>query len=294
MRSSSCDAANAPNGGVAIDVPGAALIATGMFLLVFGLSEGAIYGWITPLKDFSIAGHVAGRPRPISVSIIPLVFVTSVLLLAGFFFLEHAKERNDGDPLFEFAYLRFRTYRYGLLTGLILSMGQLGISFVLPVFLQNGRHISVWHNGLWVLAVGLFVIVGAQLGGRLIHRFGTIKVVVRMGLLSYAIGVLVIFRAISLHITEWQLLPGLAFFGMGIGFALAQLTNVVLSEIPADGSGVGERRQHHRAPGRQRARRRGHRIAAHRADGQPRGVPHQGRDASGGTVKANAIAGVHA
>ena len=79
-------------------------------------------------------------------------------------------------------------------------MGQLGISFVLPVFLQNGRHISVWHNGLWVLPSGLFVIVGAQLGGRLIHRFGTIKVV-RAGLVIYELGLLFMLRAISLHMT---------------------------------------------------------------------------------------------
>jgi predicted MFS family arabinose efflux permease len=154
-----------------------------------------------------------------------------------FWYVERVKERNDGDPLFEFAYLRFRTYRYGLLTGLILAMGQLGISFVLPVFLQNGRHISVWHNGLWVLPSGLFVIVGAQLGGRLIHRFGTIRVV-RSGLVIYEIGLLIMLHEISLHMTVWQLLPGLALYGMGVGFALAQLTNVVLSEIPAEGSGV--------------------------------------------------------
>ena len=221
---------------IRIDVPGAALIAVGMFTLVFALSEGAIYGWITPLKDFSIAGHVVW-PATRSISVIPFIAAFSVAVLACFWFVEHAKERNGDDPLFEFAYLRFRTYRYGLLTGLILSMGQLGISFVLPVFLQNGRHISVWHNGLWVLPSGLFVIVGAQLGGRLIHRFGTIKVV-RTGLVIYEVGLLAMLHEISLHMTVWQLLPGLALYGMGIGFALAQLTNVVLSEIPTEGSGV--------------------------------------------------------
>ncbi|HTK15139.1 MAG TPA: MFS transporter [Acidimicrobiia bacterium] len=221
---------------IKIDVPGAALIAVGMFTLVFALSEGALYGWITPLKDFSIAGHVVW-PATRAISVIPFIAAFSAAVLVCFWFVEHAKERNHGDPLFEFAYLRFRTYRYGLLTGLILSMGQLGISFVLPVFLQNGRHISVWHNGLWVLPSGLFVIVGAQLGGRLIHRFGTIKVV-RAGLVIYELGLLAMLRAISLHMTVWELLPGLALYGMGIGFALAQLTNVVLSEIPADGSGV--------------------------------------------------------
>jgi len=45
-------------------------------------------------------------------------------------------------------------------------------------------------------------------------------------------------HAISLHLTALGLLPGLALYGVGIGFALAQLTNVVLSEIPNNKSGV--------------------------------------------------------
>src|SRR5579859_513318 len=38
---------------VPIDFPGAVLIASGMFLLVFGLSEGGVYGWWQPMKDFT-------------------------------------------------------------------------------------------------------------------------------------------------------------------------------------------------------------------------------------------------
>ena len=221
---------------VKIDVPGALLIAVGMFSLVFALSEGGIYGWITPIKDFSIAGHVVW-PATHAISVIPIFFLVAVATLFLFVVVERAKERNNGSPLFEFAYLRFKTYRYGLLTGVVIAMGQLGISFVLPVFLQDGRHISPWHNGLWVLPSGLFVIVGAQLGGRLINRFGTIQVV-RAGLLIYEIGLLFMLHAISLHMTAVELLPGLAFYGLGVGFALAELTNVVLSEIPPEGSGV--------------------------------------------------------
>ena len=221
---------------VKIDVPGAFLIAIGMFSLVFALSEGAIYGWFKPIKDFSVAGHVVW-PATRNISVIPIFFAVAAIALVTFVFVERAKERNNASPLFEFAYLRFKTYRYGLLTGLVIAMGQLGISFVLPVFLQDGRHISPWHNGLWVLPSGLFIIVGAQLGGRLINRFGTIQVV-RTGLVIYEIGLLLMLRSISLHLTAVELLPGLALYGLGIGFALAQLTNVVLSEIPPDGSGV--------------------------------------------------------
>ena len=48
-------------------------------------------------------------------------------------------------------------------------MGQFGLSFVLPVFLQDGKHLTAAQNGLWLLPTGVFVIVGAQVGGRLIR-----------------------------------------------------------------------------------------------------------------------------
>jgi hypothetical protein len=221
---------------VRIDVPGALLIAAGMFLLVFGLSEGGIYGWWEPLKDFDI-GSSTIWPATRSVSVIPVVFVLAGVILGAFVWLELAKSRARRDPLFQFGHFRYKTYRYGLITSMVLAMGQLGISFVLPVFLQDAKHLSAQQNGLWMLPAGLFVIAGAQLGGILIRRYGT-AVVVRVGLVMYAVGILLILRVVSLDITVWSLLPGLALYGGGIGFAGAQLTNVVLSEIPADSSGV--------------------------------------------------------
>jgi EmrB/QacA subfamily drug resistance transporter len=221
---------------VKIDAPGAALIAAGMFLLVFALSEGSAYGWWKPLKDFSVAGHTIW-PASNPISMIPFVFTASIVILAGFYVLERWKERTRRNPLFEFSHFRLATYRYGLLTGMIVAMGQLGLSFVLSVFLQDGKHLTAAQNGFWLLPTGVFVIIGAQLGGRLIRSFGT-TMVVRLGLVSYAIGVLMIFRAVGADMTVWELLPGLAFYGVGIGFAGAQLTNVVLSEIPKESSGV--------------------------------------------------------
>jgi len=219
-----------------IDVPGAVLIALGMFLLVFGLSQGGIYGWWQPLKDLSVSGHELW-PTSRSISAIPVVFLMSGVVLGAFAWLELAKSRARRDPLFEFSHFRFKTYRYGLITSMVVAMGQLGLSFVLPVFLQDAKHLSAARNGLWMLPTGLFVIVGAQTGGLLIRRYGT-TVIVRAGLVMYAIGILLILRVVSLDITAWSLLPGLAFYGGGIGFAGAQLTNVVLSEIPAASSGV--------------------------------------------------------
>jgi MFS family permease len=219
-----------------VDVPGAALIAAGMFLLVFGLSEGPSYGWLIPTKDFSTAGTTIW-PRSAPISMIPLVFAAAVTVLAGFYRLERAKERGDRAPLFEFGQLRHPTFRYGLLTTIVLAMGQLGLLFVLPVFLQDGKHLSAETNGLWVLPTGLFIIVGAQVGGRLTRRIGA-TAVARTGLILETIGLLAIAFVVSPRLSFLSLVPGFAFYGVGIGFASSQLTNIVLSAIRKEKAGA--------------------------------------------------------
>jgi EmrB/QacA subfamily drug resistance transporter len=219
-----------------LDASGAAFIAAGMFLLVFALSEGSTYGWWKPLKEFSLVGHGVW-PVSRAVSIMPIILVIAIGILVGFYYVERAKERRDEHPLFPFAHLKIKTYRYGLLTGLVLAMGQFGLSFVLPVFLQGARLLTPEQNGWWQFPTGIFIILGAQVGGRLIRAVG-VTIVVRLGLFSYAVGMLLIYHAVSLDITALRLVPGLAFYGIGIGFAGAQLTNVVMSEIPAESSGV--------------------------------------------------------
>jgi hypothetical protein len=221
---------------VRLDFLGAALVAVGMFLLVFALSEGGTYGWLKPVESITI-GNTDVWPVTRPVSMMPIVFLLSLATLGFFYVVERKKEARNAAPLFEFAHLRFATYRYGLLTGLVVAMGQLGLSFVLPVFLQEGRHLTAATNGLWQLPTGIFVIVGAQLGARLIRSVGT-TIVVRAGFVLYAGGVLYLLHAVNLNITALGLLPGLALYGTGVGFAGAQLTNVVLSEIPNESSGV--------------------------------------------------------
>src|SRR5205085_10066259 len=102
-----------------IDLPGAAMIASGMFLLVFALSEGGAYGWLEPLVVFTI-GSTTIWPTSMPVSIALAAFVGASLILTAFVLYERRKERLDSDPLFEFSQLRFKTFRYGLVTITIL------------------------------------------------------------------------------------------------------------------------------------------------------------------------------
>jgi hypothetical protein len=98
-------------------------------------------------------------------------------------------------------------------------------------------HLSAQENGLWLLPLGLFVIVGAQLGGRLTH-YVSIGTIITAGLAIETVAMALAIWAIEPGITFWHVGPALAVFGVGLGFASSQLTSIVLSEVTGERSGV--------------------------------------------------------
>jgi MFS family permease len=219
-----------------LDTPGALLASAGSFSLVFGLSEGAAYGWWRPIKDVTIAGYTPW-PSSRDISIIPFAFAVALLTFTAFVVIERRKERQDRDPLFEFGQLRHLGFRYGLLTTMVLAMGQFGLLFVLPFLLQDGKHLSALETGVWMLPQGAVMAVAAPIGGRLANRL-SITSIVRAGLALEAVGLTICAAAASTRVSFLSLLPGLVLFGIGVGFASSQLTNVIMSDVDADKTGV--------------------------------------------------------
>jgi predicted MFS family arabinose efflux permease len=168
---------------------------------------------------------------------VPVAFLLSAVLLTGFVRVEIAKERAGRDPLFEFSNLRRHGFRYGLATLVVLAMGQTAFLLVISVLLQDGRHLSALDTGLWLVPSGVFIVIGAQVGARLTRRIGTTGVV-RAGLALEALGLGVSAVAIGPTVGFWALQPGFALFGLGIGFAGSQLTNVILSDVEPEQSGA--------------------------------------------------------
>jgi EmrB/QacA subfamily drug resistance transporter len=219
-----------------LDVPGALLISSGMFLLVFGISEGGTYGWAHALKALEIAGADVW-PRTMPLSVVPVAFALSAGLLFAFYRVQRAKERAGTDPLFEFSNLQRPRFRYGVLTLMVLAMGQVAFLFVMSVVLQDGHHLSAVDTGLWLVPSGVAIVAGSQLGNWLTRRIGTTNVV-RAGLIIEATGLAAIAVVISPSLTFVALLPGFALFGIGIGFAGSQLNNVILSDVAPERSGA--------------------------------------------------------
>jgi EmrB/QacA subfamily drug resistance transporter len=225
-----------PGTRVRIDVPGACLIAVGTFLLVFGLSEGVRYGWWRPLDAFKVGG-LELWPADRFVSVVPMVMLVAALVLFAFVRLERRKERHGRDPLFEFGQLRHRSFRYGLCTTSVLAMGQLGVTFVLSVYLQDARRLSAESAGFWLLPMGIAIIVGSQIGGYLTRSIGAVRVV-QVGLFASVTGIVVSALTIGPDVSFGAFFGGITLFGIGLGFSSSQLVSVVLSEIAPRKTGV--------------------------------------------------------
>jgi predicted MFS family arabinose efflux permease len=154
-----------------------------------------------------------------------------------FVLLELAMERARRDPLFEFGQLRHLGFRYGLLTTMVLAIGQFGLLFILPVLLQDAKHLTALQTGEWMLPQGILIALAAPIAGFMTRSF-SITGIVRSGLVLEALGLLAVAIAIAPDVSFAALLPGMILFGVGVGFASSQLTNVILSDVDPDKAGV--------------------------------------------------------
>ncbi len=217
------------------DLAGFLLVTIGLGGIVFALIEGRTYGWLTPAKAFTLLGVTWPLDAPISV--VAATLVVGAVALLGFVFVETRRKRSGAFFLFDFDLWRVPTFRYGNLAGTIVSLGEFGLLFVLPLFLQGVLGLSAFETGLVFLALAVGAFFAAPAAAGLARRYGPRRVVT-LGMGLEAIGIIWTTLLISADLNAIALAPSLFVYGIGVGFATAQLTSVVLADIPPRESGL--------------------------------------------------------
>ena len=200
-----------------LDLVGALAAAVAMAGLVFALIEGATYGW--------------WRQPSGAISPVPVVLAVALLSLVAFFVRE-ARGRSQGHPtLIDLDLLRLPTLRYGNIAAAIVAFGEFGLMFALPLLLQGTLGYSALGAG-WLLvslAIGAFLASGVT--PQATRALGQ-RAVVRIGLALEAIGIAALAATISLTIPGWLIALALFTYGVGVGMATAQLSSIIMSEVP--------------------------------------------------------------
>jgi EmrB/QacA subfamily drug resistance transporter len=217
-----------------LDPVGFVLITAGLGSFVFGLVEGRSYGWWTPSRPFSIAGLTWPFD---TISIIPFSIAFGVIALALFLIVEGRRDKAGKFFLFDVDLWRYPAFRYGNLAGTIVSLGEFGLLFALPLFLQAVIGYSAFETGLVFLALATGAFFAAPMSARLAHRWGARRAVT-LGMFLEAVGIITISLLVSPTVSGALLAVPLFVYGIGVGLATAQLTSIVLSDIPAQRSGL--------------------------------------------------------
>jgi predicted MFS family arabinose efflux permease len=216
-----------------IDVVGAILSVVTMGSLVFGLIEGRTYGWWLVDERLTIGGWT----WPFDLSPIPIAFALAVIALIAFIAWGVHRGRQGKSTLLALRLFSIPSFRNGNIAATVVSLGEFGIILALPLWLQFVLGFDALQTGLLLLALAIGSFVASGAAGAASGRIAPVWVV-RAGLVAEIVGVAGVGVVIGPDASWVPLIPFLFVYGLGVGLATAQLTGVVLADVPVADSGA--------------------------------------------------------
>lgn len=216
-----------------IDVVGAVLSVVTMGSLVFALIEGRTYGWW--LVDER--PQIGGWTWPGELSPIPFAFALAGLGLLAFIAWGLHRQRHGRSTLLALRLFAIPSFRNGNIAAAVVSLGEFGLILALPLWLQFVLGFDALQTGLLLLALAGGSFLASGVAGAASGRIAPVWVV-RVGLLAEIVGVAGVGLVIAPEASWVPLVPFLFVYGLGVGLATAQLTGVVLADVPVTDSGA--------------------------------------------------------
>jgi len=189
-----------------VDFEGLFLLALGIPALVFGIQQGNVFGWTSPVTLAALLGGLA--------------------LLA----LLAKVERRVRNPLIDVSLFDNRFFLADTLLLFFIQFGLISQVVFLALFLQRIIGLSPLETGLALLILVVPAVGVSQAAGRLFDRVG-VKPLAVAGSLLITLG----FLSHALFLTRqsfgWTV-PGMLLFGAGAGLVLTPANTDGLSRVP--------------------------------------------------------------
>ncbi|HSE80492.1 MAG TPA: DHA2 family efflux MFS transporter permease subunit [Gaiellaceae bacterium] len=189
-----------------LDLPGLALVSTGLFGIVWGVVRGNAVGW----SSTEIAGSLV---------------VGSLLTLAFVLW-----ELRAPAPMLPLRFFRSRAFSAANVASLFMFFGMFGAIFLLAQFLQTVQGYSPLDAGLRILPWTAMPIFIAPIAGALSDRIGG-RPLMAVGLALQAIGLGWLAAVSTPTVPYAELVPAFVVSGIGMALFFAPVANVVLSAV---------------------------------------------------------------
>ena len=195
---------------------GATLLSLWLICLLVGISEASTWGWLST-RTLGLFGAAA------------------VLAVAWI----RAETRSE-SPLVDMQMMRLRGVWTTNLAGFLIGFGMYSAFVLIPQFVQTptsngyGFGSSVTQAGLFLIPSTMMMLIAAPVSGWLSGRFGS-KVPLVLG----ATITMLTFTLLAVaHSEHWQVYLASLLLGVGVGFAFASMSNLIVEAVRPDQTGV--------------------------------------------------------
>ncbi|MFD0369375.1 MFS transporter [Streptomyces sp. NPDC127114] len=209
-----------------LDLFGAFLSAAGLGAFVYGVLRAGAWGWVRPKPD-----------APAWLGVSPTVWLVLAGLLLLWFFLrwEARLARGGGDPLVDPAMLRNRQLTGGLTMFFFQYLVQMGVFFLVPLYLSVALGLSALSTGAHILPLSVTLLAAALLIPRFFPDVSPRRVV-RLGVFALLAGAVVLMAALDADAGAEVVTLPLLLIGLGMGALASQLGAVTVSAVPDEES----------------------------------------------------------
>jgi hypothetical protein len=216
-----------------LDIGGVIMSSIGLGLVVFALIEGQALGWWSLITTWDL-GPISLDPGALSP--VPVALGIGILLLALFVLSQSRRAKAGKSVLMDLSLFRIRRYGYGNVVATLVSLGEFGVLFALPLWLQSVQGFSALQTGALLAILGVGAVIAGGAARHASAALGSTRVV-RLGMVLEILGIVGVMLTISVDRSAWWMAIPLFIYGIGVGFDSAQLTNVILSDVPPQRSG---------------------------------------------------------
>lgn len=185
---------------------GAITLGAALSSLVLVLDKGLEWGW---LSSNSVLAYVA-----------TLIFGTIFLRI----------EQGHDDAIVDLKFFKNKIFVNVLANNFLVFMTLMGSVFLIPIFAQTYLGYTATQTGYLFIPMAFMIMLAAPLGGRLTGKIQP-RWVIMASTIVMAIG-LYLFSFLDPRSTALAIIIPLAVMAFGMGFGMAQRTNIIASAVP--------------------------------------------------------------
>jgi len=210
-----------------LDWLGVLLSSTGLFFVVYGIIEASTYGWTVAKKPFELLGN-SWTLGGYSVTLYAIAL--GLGLLALFVLWQKRMVARNKTPLVNLALFGNKQFTSGMTTTAVMSLGQAGLIFSIPIFLQSVRGATAFQTGQALIPMSIMALIVAPIGGALSHKIAP-KRLIQTGLVLNLIGYVIMRYTLDVTSVALDFAIPLAIMGAGLGLTMATINNLTLSAV---------------------------------------------------------------